>query len=113
MRPVATLVLGGILAVLSACGGDGSGRKCESYNASVAPPVSRISVQILDKAGVPVPGETVSVYHHNVHTTQTTTTDSTGSYVSTGLDANSNAMYAADYESVCREEWLGLLSQSE
>ncbi|MES2047795.1 MAG: DUF1566 domain-containing protein [Pseudomonadota bacterium] len=98
MRPVSTLVLSGLLIVLSACGGGGSGSKCETCNASVAPPVSRISGQILDKAGAPVPGVTVSVYYHNVHTTQTTTTDSNGAYVFAGLDANSNAMYTADYE---------------
>lgn len=98
MRPVPSLILSGMLMALSACGGGGSGSKCESCNASVAPPVSRISGQVLDKAGVAVPGVTISVYHHNVHTTQTTTTDSAGNYAFTGLDANSNATYTADYE---------------
>lgn len=99
MRPVPTLVLSGILMALSACGGGGGGgSKCDSCNASVAPPVSRISGQVLDKAGVPVAGVTVSVYYHNEHTTKTTTTDSNGAYVFAGLDANSNTMYTADYE---------------
>lgn len=91
----ATLVA---LSALSACGGGGEGSKCETCGASVAPPVSRVTGVIRDALGTPVAGVTVSVYSHNVHTTQTTTTDSTGTYVFIGLDANNNANYTADYE---------------
>lgn len=109
MRGLTSLVLGGFLAALSACGGGGSasGSKCETCNASVPPPVSRIAGQIVDKSGVPVPGVTVSVYYHNVHTTQTTLTDASGNYVFTGLDANSNDKYTADYEVYAEKSGMG------
>ena len=107
MRVLTSLVFGGALAALSACGGGGSGSKCETCNASVPPPVSRIAGQITDKSGVPVAGVTVSVYYHNVHTTQTTLTDANGNYVFTGLDANSNDKYTADYEVYAEKSGMG------
>ena len=107
MRAITSLVLGGILAILGACGGGGSGSKCETCNASVPPPVSRIAGQIVDKSGVAVAGVTVSVYYHNVHTTQTTTTDANGNYVFTGLDANNNDKYTADYEVYAEKSGMG------
>lgn len=108
MRSMTALVWGAVLMSLSACGGGGSaGSKCESCGASVAPPVSSVSGQILDQLGAPVSGVTVSVYSHNVHTTQTTTTDSNGNYAFSGLDANNNTMYTADYELYAEKNGYG------
>jgi hypothetical protein len=80
------------MAALSACGG-GGGTKCDSCNAPQGPVTSMVTGTILDKAGAPVSGVAVSVYHHNDHTTLATTTDSLGKYSVAGVTTGNNTDY--------------------
>lgn len=83
---------------MSACGG-GSGSSCQSCNnapVSTAP-ITTLSGKIADSTGQAVSGVTVSLYHHNDHTTDTATTDANGQFSFAGVDATSNSQYTADY----------------
>ena len=93
------------LGVVGACGGGGSsGSQCTGCNDKTNTPVSAtVAGFVLDKAGTPVAGVTVSVFHHNTNTTVTSTTDSNGAYAVAGLDTGANA----DYEIYVAKSGLG------
>jgi len=83
------------LALLGACGSDSGGSgTAATGGASGAPVLATVSGVVVDRAGVPVPGVTVSVFHHNTNNTVTTTTNASGMYSVTGLDTVNNADYA-------------------
>jgi hypothetical protein len=82
------------LGVLAACGGGGSGSQCESCGDKTGAPVlAQLSGRVLDTAGLPVAGVTVSVFHHNTNITVMATTDAGGGYTVSGLDTLRNAEY--------------------
>lgn len=92
------------LGVLGACGGGGSGSQCTGCNDKTNAPVSAtVAGFVMDKTGAPVPGVTVSVFHHNTNTTVTSTTDANGGYAVAGLDTGANA----DYEIYATKRGLG------
>ncbi len=94
------------LCLFASCGG-GAGA-CETCGDKTgAPLTSTISGTVLDKAGIPVAGVTVSVYHHNLHTTDTVITDAHGNYSVSGLDATHSSLYTADYEIYAEKSGFG------
>lgn len=83
------------LVLLGACGSDSGGSSNTAAGGSSGAPVfALVSGVVVDKAGVPVSGVTVSVFHHNTNTTVTATTDADGEYSVAGLDTVNNADYA-------------------
>jgi len=81
------------LSVLGACGGGGSSN-AGSDPSGGSPRTSTISGTIVDQAGLAVGGVTVSVFHHNDHTTATAISGADGHYAVTGLSTVDNADYA-------------------
>lgn len=95
------------LGTLVACGGGGgrgNGSACQTCNDTTnAPVTATVAGMVLDKAGAPVAGVTISVFHHNTNTTVTSTTDANGAYAVAGLDTGANA----DYEIYAGKAGLG------
>ena len=92
------LMISGI-AVLSACSGGGSGAATGSSNKGgglTGGPVvtNKVSGTVVDTNGVPIPGVTISVFHHNENSTVTTTTDANGAYSVSGQSTGINSDYA-------------------
>ena len=91
-----------IALALTACGGSDISTDVTSASAGAsgysgggsAPITSTVSGTVSDKAGNPLAGVTVSVFHHNMNTTVTTVTDASGHYSVSGLATVSNADYA-------------------
>jgi hypothetical protein len=89
-------------ALLAACGGGGSstqgttgGNGAGGGSAGAnAPITSTLSGTVLDLGGNPVAGVTVSVFHHNDHTTLSAVTDANGHYAVAGLATGANSDYA-------------------
>jgi hypothetical protein len=99
MRQLTQLSPIAVLLLLASCGGGGGGSNGGSaaganLPAGNAPITSAVSGIIVDQAGVPVAGATVSVFHHNTNTAVTTVTDANGRYFVAGLSTGSNAEYA-------------------
>lgn len=86
------LILFGI-ALLSACGGGGSGSNGNT-NPVLPPPTDKISGTIVDKTGVPLSGVTITVYSNNNNTAVTTTTDASGAYSVPGLSTGIYSDYS-------------------
>ena len=82
------------LALLGACGSDGGGSSPTGNSTLGAPVTATVSGTVLDRAGLPVAGVTVNVFHHNTNTTASTTTDANGAYSLAGLSTGNNADYA-------------------
>jgi hypothetical protein len=94
------------VSLLAACGGGGSGGggggggggsssgTSGTVTTGTAPVKSTLSGMVVSKSGTPVAGVTVSVFHHNDHTTKTATTDANGMYAVSGLDTGDNSDYA-------------------
>lgn len=87
------------LCSLAACGGGYTGSNSTSNGNGImtTPTVivtSKVSGTVLDKAGVPISGVTISVFHHNNNTTVTTTTNAQGVYSVSGLSTGANSDYA-------------------
>ncbi len=94
--PVRVLRLAWLLGMvaLAACGGGGSGSQCETCGDKTGAPVlAQLSGKVFDTGGAPVAGVTVSVFHHNMNSTVTATTDASGGYAVSGLDTVRNAEY--------------------
>ncbi len=72
--------------VLSACGGGGSGDSPATSGAT-AQPTSSFSGVVADRNGLGIGGVGITVYIDNDHSEHTTTTDSTGHYTVSGLQA--------------------------
>jgi Protein of unknown function (DUF1566)/Carboxypeptidase regulatory-like domain len=77
--------------VVYGCGGGGGGTN--SFPSSGVA-TAKVSGTVVDKNGVPESGVTISVFHHNDHTTVTTTTDINGNYSIAGLSTGINSDYA-------------------
>lgn len=93
------LILG--ISLLSACGGGGSGGTTASTVGSPTgggpmgtPVTNKVSGTVVDKSGIPIPGVTISVFHHNENSTVTTTTDANGVYSVSGQSTGNNSDYA-------------------
>ena len=86
------------LLLLASCGGGGGSTAGSSSTGNSpggnVPVTSTVSGTVVDKAGGPVAGVTVSVFHHNTNTTVTTVTDANGRYSVSSLATGSNADYA-------------------
>ena len=95
MNNVTCLIAIFFLCGLSGCGGGGS----SSGNPSSGTPVPKgtVSGTVFSKNGTPVPGVTISVFYHNVHTTVTTITDTNGAYSVSGLDTTNTSTDKPDY----------------
>lgn len=87
------LVLLGFIAQLSSCSGGGSSGPTGS-DQSGAPVTNKVSGVVVDKNGTPIPGVTISIFHHNENTTATTTTDINGIYSVSGQSTGMNSDYA-------------------
>lgn len=88
LAPIATLTL------LGACGGGGTSGSGSNLQGGNAPVTSTVSGTIVDLAGAPVAGVTVSVYHLNTNTAVTAQTDAMGNYAVSGLQTGANSDYA-------------------
>jgi len=104
----------GALGALGACGGGGggySGGGGTGYSsggngvvpAPAGPVTANISGTVVSTSGAPVSGVTVSVYHHNEHTTLIAVTDASGGYSVPGLSTGVNS----DYEIYAEKTGLG------
>ncbi len=90
------------IALLSACGGGGgsgggntTGGSNKGGGLTGTPVVTnKVSGLVVDTNGVPIPGVTISVFHHNENTTATTTTDANGAYSVSGQSTGINSDYA-------------------
>jgi hypothetical protein len=91
------------VSLLAACGGGGGGGGTAStvsagntstVTTGTGPVTSTLSGTVTSKSGAPVAGVTVSVFHHNDHTTKTAITDANGMYAVPGLDTGANSDYA-------------------
>ncbi len=110
LRNMATMMP---FVLLTACGGGGSGPSGNSTSnansgsggtTGVAVVTSTVSGKVLDKAGLPVSGVVISVFHHNTNTTVTTSTDGNGAYAVAGLDTGNNS----DYEIYAEKTGVGI-----
>lgn len=93
--------LAGAFVLASCGGGDNStgsagagGGAAGALTNGNAPVTAALSGTVVDTTGAPVPDVTVSVFHHNDHTTLTAVTDGAGHYSVSGLATVSNADYA-------------------
>lgn len=88
-----------VLASLVACGGGASPGNSSPNGSSaggtggVLVVTSKLSGTVRDKAGVPIAGVSISVFHHNENSTVTTSTDANGAYAVTGLSNGNNSDY--------------------
>lgn len=78
-----------LMSFLAACGGGGS----TTPTPPAGPITSTLSGTVLSTNNTPLAGVTISVYHHNDHTTATAITDSNGHYAVPGLSTGTNADY--------------------
>ncbi len=103
-----------LAALLAACGGGGGGYGNSTNNSNNGccnncPNGSNLIVfatvagTVTDRNGAPVPGVTISVFHHNENKTVTATTDANGAYAVGGLATLVNA----DYEVYAAKPGLG------
>jgi len=72
--------------ILSACGGGGGSEPGTS--GVTAPATNSYSGVVADRNGLGIGGVSITIYIDNDHTEHTTTTDSTGHYTVSGLQAN-------------------------
>lgn len=90
------------VALFSACGEGGrggttgdptSGATC-SGTIGVPAVTNKVTGTVIDKNGIPVPGVTISVFHHNENSTVITTTDVNGAYSVSDQSTGINSDYA-------------------
>jgi hypothetical protein len=84
--------LGAALLALAGCGGGGGANTPSSTDSG--PVTASLSGTVRDMAGQPVAGVTVNLFHHNLNTTLSVTTDSSGRYVAQGLGTGNFSEYA-------------------
>ncbi len=102
--------------LLNACGGGGGGGNntgpgntsgCNNCpNGSNQIVFATVAGTVTDRSGAPVPGVTISVFHHNENSTVTTTTDANGAYAVSGLTTLVNS----DYEVYAAKPGLGFVA---
>ncbi len=94
MRFISRLHLIAGIALLNACGGGGSSGGSGNLQGNNGPVTSMVSGAIVDLAGAPVAGVTVSVYHLNTNAAVSAQTDAKGNYSLSGLQTGANSDYA-------------------
>jgi hypothetical protein len=76
---------------LAGCGGGGASTQPTTDS---GPVTASLSGTVRDLAGQPVAGVTVNLFHHNMNTTLSVTTDASGRYVAQGLGTGNFSEYA-------------------